>query len=86
MSTWNFIKKARDDFWIRWCDKYLHELQTQQKWHGSEDEIKINFMVLLMDKNLPCFQWRMGIVIEVHAGGDRAVRVASVKTAMHWSF
>ena len=31
LSTYNFITKARQDFWSKWHKEYLHELQVRHK-------------------------------------------------------
>ncbi|XP_057337711.1 uncharacterized protein LOC130675843 [Microplitis mediator] len=81
LSVWQFITKARQDFWRRWYLEYLHELQVRQKWESSQGEIKTNQVVLLMDKNQPCMRWQLGVVVETYPGDDGITRVASVRTA-----
>lgn len=80
LSVWQFITKAKQDFWNRWYLEYLHELQIRQKWHSSKGELKPNQVVLLMDKNQPCMRWHLGIIIEIFPGDDGIARVASIKT------
>ncbi|XP_044580471.1 uncharacterized protein LOC123262367 [Cotesia glomerata] len=81
LSSWQFTVKARQDFWKRWYLEYLHELQTRQKWDSNRGDIKVNQIVLLMDKNQPCMRWQLGVVIETHPGEDNITRVASIRTA-----
>ncbi|XP_044578920.1 uncharacterized protein LOC123261391 [Cotesia glomerata] len=81
LNVWQFIIKARQDFWRRWYLEYLHELQIRQKWHSSQGEISINQVVLLMDKNQPCMRWQLGVVVDIHPGDDDVTRVASIRTA-----
>ncbi|XP_044588714.1 uncharacterized protein LOC123267892 [Cotesia glomerata] len=81
LNVWQFIVKARQDFWRRWYLEYLHELQTRQKWHSSQGEITVNQVVLLMDKNQPCMRWQLGVVVDIHPGDDDITRVASIRTA-----
>ncbi|XP_044583145.1 uncharacterized protein LOC123264093 [Cotesia glomerata] len=81
LSVWQFVTKARQDFWKRWYLEYLHELQIRQKWHSTQGEIKPNQIVLLMDKNQPCMRWELGVVVEIHPGDDGVTRLASIRTS-----
>ncbi|XP_015121522.1 uncharacterized protein LOC107044229 [Diachasma alloeum] len=53
-STYNFITKAKQDFWNKWHKEYLHELQTRHKWQDSTAELKLGSVVLLMDDRVTC--------------------------------
>ncbi|XP_012543611.2 uncharacterized protein LOC105841045 [Monomorium pharaonis] len=81
LSTWRFITKARQQFWRRWYLEYLNELQTRQKWREPNGTLGKDAIVVIIDKNLPCARWPLGVVLEVHPGSDGIARVATVKTA-----
>lgn len=80
LKIWQFITKARQDFWKQWYLEYLHELQTRQKWQSSQGELKIDQVVLIMDKNQPCMRWQLGVIVDIHPGSDQVTRIATVKT------
>ncbi|XP_058803296.1 uncharacterized protein LOC131671111 [Phymastichus coffea] len=80
LSTYQFLTKARQNFWEKWRKEYLHELQVRQKWTKSDSELAPGMVVLLIEGNVPSGQWPLGVIIEVHPGSDGVVRVASVKT------
>ncbi|XP_039309666.1 uncharacterized protein LOC120358695 [Solenopsis invicta] len=80
LSTWQHIKKVRQDFWARWSLEYLNELQTRNKWIREGPRLDVGTIVLIKDKGAPCTRWAMGKVIMVHPGEDGVVRTATVKT------
>ncbi|XP_058808899.1 uncharacterized protein LOC131674318 [Phymastichus coffea] len=81
LSTYKFLSKARQNFWNKWHQEYLHELQVRQKWNQSTSELKPGVVVLLIEDNVPCGKWPLGVILEVFPGSDHIARVASVKTA-----
>ncbi|XP_066596282.1 uncharacterized protein [Prorops nasuta] len=81
LSSWRLINQARQHFWNRWYIEYLHELQRRKKWVKNEENIKINAVVLIKDNGLPCMQWLLARVIQLHPGDDGVVRSATVKTS-----
>jgi len=80
LSTWEHISKVRQDFWSRWSLEYLNELQTRRKWNTNGKEITVDQIVLIKEKNLPCIQWALGRILEIHPGQDDIVRTATIKT------
>ncbi|XP_058806332.1 uncharacterized protein LOC131672852 [Phymastichus coffea] len=82
LKPYQFISKARQDFWRKWHQEYLHELQVRTKWLNSTATLKSGMVVVSMeDTNSPCARWPLGIVEEVHPGSDGIARVATVKMA-----
>ncbi|XP_067216867.1 uncharacterized protein [Linepithema humile] len=70
LSTWQHITKVRQDFWTRWYLEYLNELQIRNKWVKDGSQVKLDTVVLIKDKNLPCTQWAMGRITKLHPGED----------------
>jgi len=75
------ISKVRQDFWARWNLEYLNELQIRNKWNKDGPKLAIDTIVLVKDKNLPCTQWALGRITQLHPGEDGITRTAIVKTA-----
>ncbi|XP_011859009.1 PREDICTED: uncharacterized protein LOC105556522 [Vollenhovia emeryi] len=81
LSTWKHTMKVRQDFWARWNLEYVNELQVRTKWTKDREKISVGTIVLIKEKGLPCGQWALGRIEEIHPGQDGVVRVVSVKTA-----
>lgn len=82
LSTWQHITKVRQDFWSRWNLEYLNELQVRHKWTRDGENVNVGAIVLIKEKNLPCNQWALGKIVDVHPGEDGVTRTVTVKTAM----
>jgi len=81
LSTWQHIAKVRQDFWTRWNLEYLNELQRRNKWTTDGTKLEVGAIVLIKTKGLPCTQWALGRITELHPGEDEIARVATIKTA-----
>lgn len=67
--------------WNRWSKEYISELQTRNKWSGTNGEIIENTMVLIKEDNLPPLRWKLGRIIEAIRGKDGHARVFKVRTS-----
>ncbi|XP_011884070.1 PREDICTED: uncharacterized protein LOC105571210 [Vollenhovia emeryi] len=81
LSCWKHITKVRQDFWARWYLEYLNECQKRQRWDKDGPKLKVGTVALIKDKNLPCSQWAMGKITELHPGEDGVARAATIRTA-----
>lgn len=81
LSRWQLIQRLHQNFWSRWKNEYLNQLQKRGKWNVKKPNVEIGELVLIKDENLPSSKWAMGRVVETHPGDDGCTRVVSVKTA-----
>ena len=79
-KRWRNIQQLAQYFWTRWSNDYLQSLQPKAKWLQEKPNINKDDIVLLREQNLPPACWKLGRVVETHAGDDGLVRVATVKT------
>lgn len=79
LSRYQLLQKLH--FWQRWSREYLQLLQPRNKWHKNSVPLVKDSIVLLKQNNLPPLSWRLGRVIDLHAGKDGVPRVASVVTS-----
>ncbi len=80
-QKWRQVQYLADEFWQRWTKEYLPTLQERKKWNEATRNIKVNDIVLLVEKSLPRGVWPIARVIETYQGSDGLVRSAKVKTA-----
>lgn len=80
-KTWSKLKVLRTEFWKRWSNEYLHQLQQRSKWTRETKNLATGTLVLVKEDNTPPLTWHMGRVTQVYTGPDGKIRVADVKTA-----
>lgn len=81
LSRWQRVQRMQQDFWVRWSNEYLPELQERVKWKTQQSNIQLGTLVLIKEDNLPPLQWSVGRIAELHPGADNVVRVVTVKTS-----
>lgn len=80
LANWRLIQHLTQSFWVRWSAEYLLSLQSKSKWLTEKPNISVNDVVLIREENLPPACWKLGKVLQVHAGSDGLVRVITLKT------
>ncbi|XP_062533828.1 uncharacterized protein LOC134202863 [Armigeres subalbatus] len=80
LSTWQKAQDFVQQMWKKWSQQYLSDLHCRTKWTRRRNNIFIGTMVVLREDNLPPLKWKLGRVVEVHAGTDGNIRVVTVKT------
>lgn len=53
LKRWQLVQKITNDFWQRWRNEYISNLQTRTKWTQPSDNLKINDLVIVKEDNLP---------------------------------
>ena len=57
LEYWARISAAKYNFWKKWSNDYLNELQTHNKLTASKPNIKPGSLVIVREDNLPPQQW-----------------------------
>lgn len=79
-SRWELLQKLVQDFWKIWNHEYLNTVRQRHKWRLSHQNLKLNDVVIIQEKNLPPNSWLLARIIDIHPGADGLVRVVSLKT------
>ena len=77
-SQWQVTRKLMDEFWERFKVEYLQELVTRPKWKTSRKNLKIDDVVMLVDKMAHREDWRMCRIIEIIGTDPEHVRRVKV--------
>lgn len=80
VKRWKRVQYLVDQFWSRWKNEYVHQLQSRSKWQDKRRNVQIGDIVVLKEENLPRNMWKMGKVVSVNVSDDQCVR--SVKLQM----
>ena len=79
LQRWSICRKATQEFWDRWSQEYLQQLQRATKWHKPTRNYQVGDLVMLTDGNEFKCQWSMAKVIKVYPGVDGYVRAVDVQ-------
>jgi len=73
--------KARitDQWWDRWRNEYLTTLASQDLWFAEGKAPAVGELVLVSEDNVKRGRWPTGMIEEVIAGRDGAVRAVQVR-------
>ena len=77
---WRQVQYLADQFWKRWTQEYLPNLQKRQKWLRPNRNIKVGDVVLVIDDKAPRNSWPMGLVQKCHEDRNGFVRSVQLKT------
>lgn len=80
-TRWQIVQQLSKDFWKKWSQEYLQQLQARLKWKRQNTGIKKNDIVCIKDERLPAGKWALGRVADLHPGKDGHTRVVTLKTA-----
>ncbi|GFT85210.1 integrase catalytic domain-containing protein [Trichonephila clavipes] len=80
LKKWQKITKIVQLMWKIWSRNYLNQLQQRGKWMFENNNVKIGDLVLIIEENLPTYNWVLGRIVELYYGEDKKVRVVKIKT------
>ena len=78
-KRWRLVQSALKHIWRRWLREIIPTLGPRQKWTQENRNFAVNDEVLVIDRNLPRYQWNIGRVTATYPGRDGIVRVVDVQ-------
>ena len=58
----------------------MNSLNIRRKAPNYSKNVKPGLLVLIKEDNVPCMEWSIGRIVEIHPGLDNIVRTVTVKT------
>ncbi len=81
LKRWNLCQRISQDFWRRWKQEYIHQLNRFSKWKKPSRDFQIGDVVLCKDlPEVGCRQWPLAKVIDIHPRKDGHVRVVTISS------
>ena len=77
-KRWRRVQHLANEFWFRWKQEYLQNLQIRPKWKRPQRNIQVGDLVLIKE-DLPRNQWRLARVIDTAEDKDHFVRKATLE-------
>ena len=77
-KQWRRVQFLTNEFWSRWRQEFLQNLQTRQKWTHPKRNLKINDIVISKEDSGCRNQWPLARVSEVYPSEDGQVRKCKI--------
>ena len=77
-KQWRRVQFLTNEFWSRWRQEFLQNLQTRQKWIHPKRNVKINDIVISKEDSGIRNQWPLARVYEVYPSEDGQVRKCKI--------
>ena len=74
-KRWKRVQQLTNDFWNRWKNEYLLNLQHRQKWTKPSRSLQINDIVVVRNEHTYRGEWKLGKVVEILGSTDHTLRV-----------
>ena len=78
-ARWDHCNKVTRNFWNRWSNEYLQQLQRAVKWHKPHKNYEVGDIVLLTENETYKTQWITAKVVAVYPGRDGVVRTVDLQ-------
>ncbi|CAD7084551.1 unnamed protein product [Hermetia illucens] len=75
-TLWKLVSHIKEEFWKRWSQEYLTELQLLNKWKMMAENIEI---VIIIEDIIPIMKWPLGRIIKVHYGDDGLAKETEIR-------
>lgn len=83
LNSWQRIHQLQQDFWDRWKEECIVEMQARSKWLTKKPNLMLNDMVVLKNAATLPAMWLLGRVVATYPGPDGLVRSVDVRTQYH---
>jgi hypothetical protein len=78
-NRWHYVQRLLEQFWQRFQQEYVPELQSRSKWNNKLREYKEDDVVAFFDSSKPN-RWPLGLIERVHYSAvDGIARTVSVR-------
>lgn len=79
LSDWQLCVRLKQEFWAKWSNDYISQLQIRSKWKNTQNNLSVGDMVLVKEDNTAPLHWPLARVTRVFPGRDNLVRVVEVR-------
>lgn len=80
LNRWELCCRLKQEFWQKWTNDYLTQLQGRSKWTEKSRNLEIGDMVLLMDEVNAPLRWPLARVTKIFPARDGLVRVVEIRS------